>query len=186
MKIILAMVFLMMNLGCTTADKYLKTVDYVDMDRFMTSWYVIAGRLTSFEDGAHNAVETYTWNKEENRVDVDFKMRINSFDGEQKSFPQKAWIHNKKTNAHWKISPFWPLKFNYIIVDLAEDYSWTVVGVPSQRWVWIMAKDWEMSDEKLNMILKIVSDKGYSVIDVKRVPQKWSGRGYECAKQSAN
>ena len=173
MKTTLTMVILMMSLGCSKADKYKRTVDSVDMDRFMAKWYVIAGRLTSFEDGAHNAVETYTWNSEKKRIDVDFKMRINSFDGEEKSIPQKAWIHNTTTNAHWKISPFWPLKLNYLIVDLADDYSWTVVGVPSQRWVWIMAKDWNMNDEKLEMIIKRVTDKGYSVANVQRVPQKW-------------
>ena len=163
----------MISFSCASKNSYMKTVDYIDMTRFMTSWYVIAGRLTSFEDGAHNAIEKYTWNEKEKRVDVDFTMNVGSFDGKIKSIPQKAWVYNKDTNAHWKISPFWPLKLNYLIVDIAEDYSWTVVGVPGQEWVWIMAQDWNMSDEKLGMILKRVSEKGYSVDKVNRVPQKW-------------
>lgn len=163
----------LMSTGCAGSKNFNKTVDYVDMDRFMTNWYVIAGRLTSLEDGAHNAVEKYKWNSEKNRIDIDFTFRKNSFDGKKKAIPQKGWIHNEKTNAHWKISPLWPLKFNYLIIDLAEDYSWTVIGVPSQKWVWIMAKNWSMSDDELNMILKRLESMGYSAADVKRVPQKW-------------
>ncbi|MDC1175450.1 lipocalin family protein [Bacteriovoracaceae bacterium] len=160
-------------LGCSSKSDYQTKVKYVDLDRFMGQWYVIAGRLTSFEDGAHNALETYTWNKEEERIDVDFTMRVDSFKGKLKSIPQKAWVHNKKTNAHWKISPFWPLKLNYLIVEVAEDYSWTVVGVPGQEWVWIMAKEWNISDEKLKMILNRTKTLGYSVRDVRRVPHLW-------------
>lgn len=162
-----------MSFSCAAGSDFKRTVDYVDMDRFMTKWFVIAGRLTSLEDGAHNAIESYTWNEKKDRIDIDFTMRKGSFDGKLKSIPQKGWVQNYKTNAHWKISPMWPLKFNYLIIDLADDYSWTVIGVPSQKWVWIMAKDWDMNDKKLNMIIKRVNDMGYSVKDVKRVPQKW-------------
>jgi apolipoprotein D and lipocalin family protein len=100
-------------------------------------------------------------------------MRVDSFDGKLKSIPQKGWIQNSKTNAHWKISPFWPLKFNYLIIDLAEDYSWTVIGVPSQKWVWIMAKDWNMNPDDFDMIVSRIESMGYSTKDIIKVPQKW-------------
>jgi apolipoprotein D and lipocalin family protein len=38
----------------------LATVNYVDIERFMGPWYVIASIPTVLEKGAHNAVETYT------------------------------------------------------------------------------------------------------------------------------
>ncbi len=162
-----------MSFSCAVGRDFKKTVDFVDMDRFMTKWFVVAGRLTFLEDGAHNAIESYTWNEEKGRVDIDFTMREGSFTGKIKSIPQKGWIENKKTNAHWKVSPIWPLKFNYLVIDLAEDYSWTVIGVPSQKWVWIMAKDWNMKDEELNKIISRIKNMGYSIRDINRVPQKW-------------
>jgi apolipoprotein D and lipocalin family protein len=151
----------------------MKTVKSVDMDKFMTKWFVIAGRLTMFEDGAHNAIESYSWNSKKNRIDIDFTMHVDGYDGKLKSIPQKGWVENKETNAHWKISPLWPLKFNYLIIDLADDYSWTVIGVPTQKWVWIMARDWNMSDETLDSIVTRIDQLGYSIRDIKRVPQKW-------------
>jgi hypothetical protein len=36
-------------------------------------------------------------------------MRKGGFDGVQKAYPKKAWIHNTETNAHLKIQFFGPL-----------------------------------------------------------------------------
>ena len=47
----------------------LKTVDYVDLERFMGDWYVIANIPTFIEKGAVNAVESY---------ELDSKGRINT------------------------------------------------------------------------------------------------------------
>lgn len=152
---------------------YSRTTSAVDLERFMGKWYVIAGRLTFMEKGAHNAVEVYRWNTKEKRIDVDFTFRKDAFTGPLKSIPQKAWIENTNTNAHWKVSPFWPLKFNYLIIDLAPDYAWTVIGVPGQEWVWIMARDWQMDETTLAMIIQRLKDSGYNTKDIQRVPQRW-------------
>lgn len=152
---------------------YKKTVEYVDMKQFMGKWYVIAGRLTFMENGAHNAVEEYSWNEKKERIDINFYFNKDSFDGDIKKIPQKAWIQNNTTNAYWKVSPFWPLKFDYLVIALANDYSWVVIGVPSQKYIWIMAKDPEMSDAELSKVLNEVKKVGYKTENVKRVPQKW-------------
>ena len=45
--------------ACAAERPELDTVDYVDLDRFMGDWYVIANIPTFVEKGAHNAIETY-------------------------------------------------------------------------------------------------------------------------------
>ncbi len=77
----------------------LKTVESVDIKRFMGRWYVIANIPTFIEKGAHNAIETYTWNEKENRIDVSFKFNQDRPDGVEKSYPQKAYIYNKKNQC---------------------------------------------------------------------------------------
>lgn len=44
--------------ACSTSPP-LDTVDYVDLDRFMGDWYVIAHIPTFIETDAYNAVESY-------------------------------------------------------------------------------------------------------------------------------
>ena len=48
--------------GCAANEAEMKTVDYVDLERFMGDWYVIANIPTFLEKGAHNAVENYALN----------------------------------------------------------------------------------------------------------------------------
>lgn len=132
---------LVLTLGaCSSSNKYMKTVDKVDINKFMGKWYVLAGRFTYFEKQVHNGVETYTWNAAKQRIDIDFTYNQGSLAGPVKSMGQKGWIANKKTNAHWQVSPLWPLKFDFLVLALAPDYSWTAIGVPSQKYLWIMAR----------------------------------------------
>lgn len=152
--------------------KYRKTVEKVELSRFMRRWFVIAGRTTFLERGAHNATESYTWNEARKRIDIDFKFNKDSFEGTLKSIPQKGWVENQTTNAHWKVSPFWPIKADYLIIGLDPGYRWTAVGVPSQNYLWIMASTPEMSDGELKKILEQVAATGYSIEEVKRVPQQ--------------
>jgi apolipoprotein D and lipocalin family protein len=173
-KILPTMLIMIFILSACASPKYSKTVPHVDLDRFMKKWFVIAGRLTSFEEGAHNAVEEYKYNQKEQRIDISFSFNKDSFDGKLKEIPQKAWPENKETNAHWKISPFWPLKFDYLIIALADDYSWTAIGVPNQKYLWIMADDWNMSEAKLQEVINQIRKAGYPVNDIIRVPQKWT------------
>lgn len=170
---LLTTLLLLTNISCTTTSDFRKTVDKVEINKFMKKWYVIAGRVTMMENGAHNSVEEYTWNKDEERIDVNFYYNKDSFDGKIKKIPQKAWIEDNQTNAYWSVSPFWPLKFDYLIIDLAPDYSWTVVGVPSQKWVWIMAQDWSMDDDTLATIIQRIKKLGYNTDEIIRIPQKW-------------
>ena len=149
------------------------TVEKVDLNQFIGKWYVIAGRFSFLENGAHNPVEQYSWGKKENSIDVDFSFRKNAFDGKLKRIPQKATVFNTDTNSHWKIQFIWPFKADYLIVALAEDYSWTVVGMPSERYVWVMARDWKMSDATLNTIINKLKSINYNIEDIVRAPHKW-------------
>lgn len=172
MKKLFVVTILILNfLGCSSMN-YTKTVSSVDMEKFMGKWYVIGGRFTYFEKGAHNAIEKYVWNEKENRIDISFTFNADSFDGKVKSIPQKGWIHNAKTNAHWKVSPFWPLKFDYLVIALAEDYSWTAIGVPNGNYLWIMAKDKNLSDQTFEAIIDELNKNKYPTQDIIKVPHQ--------------
>lgn len=159
--------------ACTTmkSKEPLKTVSHVDIPKFMGTWYVIANIPTFVEKDATNAVETYTWNEKENRIDVDFHYNKSRPDGELKSYPQKAWIFDTKTNAEWRVQPWWPLKFAYLIIDLAPDYSYTVIGVPSRSYVWIMARQKTLPEETLGKIMTNLESIGYEINKIQKVPQ---------------
>lgn len=150
----------------------LETVKQVDIQKFMGDWYVIANIPTFLEKGAHNAIENYHWNEKENRIDVTFEFNKNSFNGEKKSLTQKAFIYNKQTNAEWRIQLFWPVKFPYLIIDLAEDYSYTVIGVPARSYVWIMARRPVMDEKIYQELVESLGKRGFDTSLIQKVPQQ--------------
>lgn len=151
--------------ACSSAT-YKKTVARVERDKFMGKWHVMAGRFTMFEQDAYNAVEKYTWNQKEQRIDIQFEYNKGSLDGPKKKIPQKGWIVDEETNATWKVSPIWPLKFGYLIIALDSDYQWTAVGVPDEDYLWIMARDPHMPREKVDEIIEKVQREGYDTSDI--------------------
>lgn len=157
----------------TAAEKEQDLVDYVDLERFMGDWYVISNIPTPFEKGAVNAIETYTWNEEKQIVDVAFTYRADSLNGKVKRMTQRGFIYNKETNSEWRVQPIWPLKLGYLIIDLAEDYSYTVVGVPNRKYLWVMARESSLSDSTYENILSRVAEQGYDLDAIQMVPQIW-------------
>lgn len=125
------------------------------------------------EKDVHNGVEKYTWNSDKQRIDVMFTYHQGSFTGTLKSVPQKAWVANQETFAHWKVSPLWPLKFNYLIVALDPEYRWTAIGVPAQKYLWIMARDWKNPEPVIAEAVKALEQIGYDATRLVRVPHRW-------------
>lgn len=165
--------FLLTLLVSCSSLNFEKTVDQLDIKKFMGDWYVIIGRTTFFEKNAHNSIETYTWNEQEKRIDILFNFKKGSFDAELETMSQRGWIYNKESNAHWKISPLWPFKLDYLIIALAEDYSWTAVGVPSGRYLWIMSRDYKMDQKQVEEIIQKVALLGYPVHDLVQIPHRY-------------
>ena len=150
----------------------MKTVEYVDIDRFMGSWYVIANIPTFLEKGAHNAVETYELD-DDGSIKTTFTFRADGFDGEEKEFNPRGFIKDTETNALWGMRFIWPIKADYRIVHLDEDYTQTIIGRQKRDFVWIMARTPTISDADYQELLKRCELLGYDVEKIQRVPQRW-------------
>ncbi len=153
------------------ADRPLETVASVDLERFAGRWYVIESIGTSAEEGAHDAVETYRL-RDDGRIDIDFRFHADGFDGPIESIPQLGWVHDAETRAEWRVRPVWPLALAYLILELDPDYRYTVVGHPSKRWVWIMARTPSLDAATLALLRERLAAVGYDVTRLRPVPQR--------------
>jgi apolipoprotein D and lipocalin family protein len=157
--------------GCASKEPEMRTVESVDIERFMGSWYVIANIPTFLEKGAHNAVETYTLN-DDGTIATRFTYLKGGFDGKQKEFNPKAFILDE-TNARWGMRFVWPIKADYRIVYVSDDYSQTVIARQKRDFVWIMAKSPSISDDDYNKLVAFVAELGYDTTKLLRIPQRW-------------
>ncbi len=151
----------------------METVEHVDLERFMGRWYVIANIPTFLEKGAHNAVETYELD-DDGSIATTFTYRANSFDGKEKQYNPRGFVKDQESNALWGMRFIWPIKADYRIVYLDDDYQRTVIGRQKRDFVWIMARTPTISDQDYDELLRFVEELGYDVSLVERVPQQWN------------
>ncbi|MGB5292324.1 MAG: lipocalin family protein [Lysobacterales bacterium] len=149
----------------------LQTVEDVDIERFMGDWYVIANIPTSIEKGAHNAIETYRLD-DDGTIATTFTFNDGSFDGELKTYNPRGFV-SEESNAIWGMQFIWPIKADYRIFYLDEDYSVTVIGRNKRDYVWIMAREPAIGIAEYSGILDRLEVAGYDVSAIQRVPQRW-------------
>ena len=144
----------------------------VDLQRFMGDWYVIANIPTFPEKGAHNAVERYTLDPD-GSIAVNFSFNADAFDGPLKTYTPRGFVLDS-TNALWGMRFVWPIKADYRISYVANDYSLTVIGREARDYVWIMARTPAMPAAEYAKILQQVTAQGYDAQRIEKVPQRWS------------
>ena len=147
------------------------TVDKVDLQRFMGDWYVIANIPTFLEQGAHNPVESYALNAD-GTIATTFTFNADSFEGEKKIYHPKGFIRNTESNAEWGMQFIWPVKADYRIVYLDDDYQYTVIGRNSRDYVWIMARNAQIPDQIYGELRDFVIDLGYDPELLQKAPHQ--------------
>lgn len=162
----------------------LNTVSTCDTTRFMGTWFVVGVKPTYLEKTSSNAVEKYTLLDEKSKHDIDIDFQYNEnedpFDANNKvkSLPQKGWVQgdNRLQSGDWKVSPFFPVKMTYPIIELDEkDYSYAVIGYPSRSYVWILSRTPTMKETTYKDIeSKLVNNHQYDLTGLRKVPQKWT------------
>ena len=157
-----------------TPTKPIHTVEQVNIKRFMGDWYVIANIPTFIETEAYNAVESYELN-EDGTIATTFTFHEGGFDGKKKSYHPTGFIVDSKSNAVWGMQFIWPIKADYRIVYLDTDYRITIIGREKRDYVWIMARSPEIPDATYEKLKAFLSQQGYDVSKIRKVPQKWSG-----------
>ena len=150
----------------------MKTVNAVDLAKFMGDWYVIANIPTFLEKDAYNAVESYQLNTD-GTIATTFTYRKGSFEGKEKTYRPKGFVKDTTSNALWGMRFIWPFKADYRIVYLDADYSKTIIGRNKRDYLWIMAREPAVSTEELNALVEFAGSIGYDTTKIRPVPQRW-------------
>lgn len=138
----------------------LKTVDFVDLDRYLGRWYEIARLPNRFEKNCEGVTADYG-RRDDGLISVVNTCRKGSPDGEAKAANGRARIVDQTTNAKLKVSFFGPFWGDYWVIGLAEDYSLALVGEPSGRYLWILARTPQISDSTRDTAVSRLRAMGY-------------------------
>lgn len=147
----------------------LQTVDYVDIDRYLGEWFIIAN-IPYFAERGHVAGRAVYSRRDDGDLN-DVYLYQESFTDKEESMRGKAWIVDEQSNAQWKVRFFWPFTVDYYIIALDPQYRYVAVAHPSREYGWIMAREPTMPEADYQSYLQRFAEQGYDMSRFLKVPQ---------------
>jgi apolipoprotein D and lipocalin family protein len=147
-----------------------RTVDKVDLGRYMGKWFEIAAFPQKFQKGCHCTTAEYEMT-DKGYVRVINICRKGGPDGKVSRAKGKAFIVKGSGNAKLKVQFFWPFRGNYWIIDLAEDYTYAVVGDPSRKYLWILSRAPAMDLALYDEIVRRTEAQGFDMTKLVKADQ---------------
>jgi apolipoprotein D and lipocalin family protein len=149
----------------------LTTVPQVELSKYAGKWYEIASFPQRFQKGCHCTTAEYT-PTEKGYIIVENRCNKDSINGKESYIKGKAFIDEGTGNAKLKVQFFWPFRGKYWIIDLANDYSYAVVGHPNRDYLWILSRTPQMEKTTYDAILERVKAMGFDITRLQLTPQR--------------
>jgi apolipoprotein D and lipocalin family protein len=144
--------------ACSSKNPPLQTVEKVNLQKYLGSWYEIARYEHFFEKDCKNVSANYSMMDEETIKVINRCTKITT--NEKKEAMGRAYAIDE-TNSKLKVSFFRPFYGDYWVLILDENYEYVVVGTPSREYLWILARQKTISNEIKNSILEKLPSLGF-------------------------
>lgn len=144
-----------------------RTVDKVDLDRYVGDWYEIARFPNRFQRICAGDVRASYVKRPDGRIDVINRCRTADGVTEARGV---ARIVDLRTFATLKVRfapavlSFLPFVWgDYWILGLGDDYSWAVVGSPDREYLWILARASVLDAERSASAMAAARANGFDI-----------------------
>lgn len=130
-----------------------KTVDSIDLQKYLGKWYEIAAIPQSFQKQCVGNTTAVYANTDEGLISV-----VNTCDtasGTPSVANGRAKVIDKNSNSKLKVTfvHFLGWQFllggDYWILAIGENYSYAIVGAPNRDYAWILSRTPGMTNEKI-------------------------------------
>jgi len=140
----------------------------VEIQRYLGRWYEIARYEQGFQRGCEGVTADYSLRPDGG---VSVVNRCRKPDGRITEARGRARIVDRDSNAKLKVSFFGPFFGDYWVLDHADDYSWSIVGEGSGRYLWILARDPTPGDAQVAELIERTRAMGYDTSMLRRTRQ---------------
>jgi apolipoprotein D and lipocalin family protein len=145
----------------------LKTVEKVDLSRYLGKWYELGRFPAWFQKDCYKSTAEYSL-RDDGNVKVVNTCRKGSPEGKEKISTGKAWVVDKETSAKLKVQFVWPFSGDYWIVELGKDYEYAVVSEPKRNYLWILSRTPAMDEAKFDGITGRLKENGFDISKLER------------------
>ncbi len=159
--------------SCATTDNEpLKTVETLDLDRYLGTWYEIARFQHRFEKDLVAVKAEYSM-RDDGKIQVVNSGLKHSLDGPVSRVKAIAHRPDASIPGALKVRFFGLFSADYLVFGLDDvDYQWALVGSNNRKFLWFLSRTKDVSDETLQMMKRIALDAGYDLQSLHMVEQK--------------
>lgn len=147
-------------------DSDVKTVPFVDLQKYTGTWFELAAIPQSFQKKCvKNTTAEYSLEKSTGFVVV--KNSCTEKDGSRNVADGRARIDDNDSNAKLTVTFVklikWIFTFggDYWIIGLDNDYRWVVIGHPTREYAWILSRTPKMSFQDWEKATAILKENNY-------------------------
>lgn len=162
MKLIssLSMALLVLTACSTSAPDGIAAVTPFEINRYVGKWYEIARLDHSFERGMTDVSANYR-QQDDGSVEV-INRGFDTKRNEWRDAIGKAKFTGVSSRASLKVSFFGPFYGGYHVIALDQQgYRWAMVAGPDRDYLWILARDRQLSTEIKEALLKRAKELGF-------------------------
>jgi apolipoprotein D and lipocalin family protein len=129
----------------------------VSINRYVGRWYEIARYEQRFERGCTDVTADYRL-RDDGALEV-----VNTCRRSDASVRVARGVARtvSASNAKLEVRFFGLFRGDYWVLDHAEDYSWSIVGEPSGRYLWILAREPNPGNALVEELVRRAADMGY-------------------------
>lgn len=142
----------------------------VELNRYLGKWFEQARYEASFQKDCEGVTAEYTLKRDGN-VRVVNTCRQGAVNSVSRSAEATAKMVEGSNGSKLKVTFVWPFEGDYWVLDRADDYSWSIVGEPSGRNLWLLTRSSRVSDRQYATLVKQAASLGYDVSLLRRTQQ---------------
>ncbi|HEY7772429.1 MAG TPA: lipocalin family protein [Marinagarivorans sp.] len=145
--------------SCAGVPDNLTPVSPFDAQRYLGKWYEIARLDHRFERNLQDVTATYSLND-----DGTIKVINRGFNTKKQTWSEaqgKAKFAEDRNTGYLKVSFFGPFYGSYVVVELADDYSYSMVTGPDRDYLWILSRTPTMDESTFKALLTKAQQWGF-------------------------
>jgi apolipoprotein D and lipocalin family protein len=136
----------------------LTSVRWLDLERFTGKWYELARYPNWFQHDYHSDV-TAVYTLEGEALNMLHSWR--GAEGHKRVLKGIARVVDPVTRAKFKVNFFKPYSGKYWVIDLGQEYEYSVIGEPERKYLWVFARQPVLEQRTYMTILENIRVSGY-------------------------
>ncbi|HWT16686.1 MAG TPA: lipocalin family protein [Patescibacteria group bacterium] len=152
--------------GAARAELPNQPVERIELDRYLGTWHEVARLPNRYQDDCISGTTATYLRGEDGEIVV--RNACTADDGERLSVDGVAReVVSGSGNLQVRFAPRWlawlPVWADYWVLDLDPDYRWAVVGGPTRKFLWVLAREPQLDPVVFDGIKTRAAARGYAV-----------------------